>query len=169
MPATLDQDAWIRDAFGEDPAAYAEAASAPPASAQIDPAILNACAKASSVWLGICRKVESDIETLRGKFAAAFGDHEASDQIVSAFDKRVRTVIDRFDEELARKLAAISKGTKPAEHERQLAEIRSTIQSYLAYVQSDPTLVELDKNPFVPLALTPVLTSALTTLSKTLA
>lgn len=167
MTPTAAQHAWIQEAFGIDPVAYV--ASAAPAAAPANPALLKACAKAGDIWLATCRKVEGDIGKLQTTFEAAFKDHAKAGDIHSAFGDRVTKVIDQFDDELAHTLKAIAAGGDPAQHDKLVAQARDTIKRYLAFVAGDPTIAELDKNPFVPLSLQATLTGSLSALSKTLA
>jgi hypothetical protein len=143
--------------------------SIPPAApAAPEPAAATPYAKARVAWLKTRQQVETDIGKLQTTFASAFKDHEMADHLQSAFQTRVEKVLDQLDIELADKLDAVSRATDPAEHVELVGEARQIMQRYQRYVASDPTLSELDANPFVPLSIQKTLTTTLSVLSKTL-
>jgi hypothetical protein len=141
--------------------------AAPPA-APADPAAAAAYAKARVAWLATRQKVESDIGKLQTTFASAFKDHAMAADLAAAFQGRVEKVLDQLDIELAHKLDAVAKAADPAQHAKLVGEARQIMQRYQSYVANDPTLAELDANPFVPLAIQKTLTTTLAILSKTI-
>jgi hypothetical protein len=60
----------------------------------------------------------------------------------------------------------MAKAADPAQHAKLVGEARQIMQRYQSFVASDPTLTELDANPFVPLAIQKTLTTTLSVLSK---
>jgi len=147
-------------------AALDAAGPAAPATAAPDPAAAASYAKARVAWLATRQKLETDIGKLQTTFASAFKDHAMAADLAAAFQSRVEKVLDQLDGELADKLDAVGKAADPAQHAQLVGEARQIMQRYQSYVASDPTLSELDANPFVPLAIQKTLTTTLSILSK---
>jgi hypothetical protein len=75
-------------------------------------------------------------------------------------------VLGQLDEELAEKLEAAAKATDPAQHAKLVGEAKQAVQRYQAFLASEPTLAELDDNPFVPLSIQKTLSGTLSVLSR---
>jgi hypothetical protein len=130
------------------------------------PAAAAAYAKARVAWLATRQKLETDIGKLQTVFASAFKDHAMSADLSAAFQSRVEKVLVQLDSELAHKLDAVAKAADPAQHAKLVGEARQIMQRYETYVAGDPTLAELDANPFVPLSIQKTLITTLSVLSK---
>ncbi len=194
MPATDVHHQWIKDiSNGQfDPAAYAEKAQASgvvgpvsadktalhpgPAAAETQAGAtpqrsfnVAALAEARDHWLAARQKVESGIATLRTSFADAFKGHDQADALTAGFEARVETVMTGLDEELAHHLADVTSITDPAAHAKVVAEARTIIQRYEAFLSSDSTIAEIDANPLVPLAIQNTLTATLEILNRAVA
>ena len=155
----------LREAL--DSSGAAAAPGAPPAA----PAPVKAAATfltARKAWLATRQKVETDISKLQSSFSSAFKDHDMAADLEAAFQTRVESVLGKLDAELAEKLDAVSKTADPAQHAKLVGEARKIMQRYQDFVDSDPTLTEIDSNPFVPLAIQKTLTTTLSALSKAL-
>jgi hypothetical protein len=127
-----------------------------------------ALSKARVAWIVTRRKVESDIGKLQKSVAMAFRGHAKAADLEAGFQIRVEQVLNQLDDQLAHRLDEATKSTDPAQHAKLVGEAKKLIQRYEAFIASDPTLTEIDANPFVPLALQKTLTTTLAVLSKTI-
>jgi hypothetical protein len=162
--AALDD---LGDAIDAAPAPAANGTGTAPALPS--PAAVATYTKARAAWLATRQKVETDIGKLQTSFSTAFKDHAMAADLETAFQTRVETVLVNLDHELAQKLDAAVKATDPAQHAQMVGEARDVMRRYQDFVASDPTLSELDANPFVPLAIQKTLTATLSVLAKSLA
>jgi hypothetical protein len=142
------------------------AAPAPPGTP--GPAAKVAYAKARLAWLAARKKVEGDVGKLHDGLATAFKGHGKLPDLQSGFQARVEKVLNQLDEQLADKLDAVTKATDGAQHAKLVGEAKQVLQRYEAFIASDPTLKEIDANPFVPLSIQQTLTTTLSVLSKTI-
>jgi hypothetical protein len=109
-------------------------------------------AKSRQAWVGTRSRVEADITRLRAALLAEYGQRQEVSAIVSAYDQKVQTVLDTLDLRLAHHLdeAALASGQARTE---KLAESKAIIAEYVAFLQHEPLIADLDSNPFVPLAI----------------
>ncbi|MBV9757510.1 MAG: hypothetical protein JO047_10685 [Alphaproteobacteria bacterium] len=115
------------------------------------------------------QKVDSDIGNLHNAFTAAFKGHGRHGDLTKAFRDRVDSVLGTLDEALAHKLEAVNAAADPGDRTKLVQEAHVLIASYTKHVANDPTIAELDKNPFVPLSIQKTMTATLTALSKAIA
>jgi len=162
--AALDK---LDEAIDAAPAPAANGNGAAPAGPS--PTAIATYTKARVAWLATRQKVETDIGKLQTSFSSAFKDHAMAADLETAFQTRVESVLVNLDHELAQKLDAAVKATDPAQHAQMVGEARDVMRRYQDFVASDPTLTELDANPFVPLAIQKTLTATLSVLAKSLA
>ena len=148
------RDAWIGRVLG------VKAAATP------DPAVRTKLDTARRAWLATRKQVESDIRKLQQSFGEAFTDHALAADLQAAFQDRVEKVLTALDESLAHTLDAAQQEADPQRHAKLVGDARRIIQQYETYVAGEPTLAELDTNPFVPLAIRPTLTKTLAALSR---
>ena len=148
--------------------ALAKAGSTAPGSAPGPqaPTPSPAIAKARQAWVATRQKVDADISNLHDAFTAAFKDHGRQGDLTKAFRDRVDSVLETLDEALAHKLDAVNGATDAGERAKLVQEAHTLIDGYNKHVASDPTIAELDKNPFVPLSIQKTMTATLTALSK---
>ena len=124
--------------------------------------------KAAGAWNAARQKIERDIVTLSKQFESAFTDHEMADELVTAFKARVEEVLHHLDDALTHKLDEVSKANDAAHRAKAVDEAHTLIARYSQHISSDPTIREIDGNPFVPMALAKTLTETLFTLSKSI-
>ncbi len=140
------------------------AVPAPPPAPTPSPAIV----KARQVWVATRQKVETDLDKLHGSFASAFKGHGRQADLTKAFRTRVDGVLGKLDEALAHKLDAVNNAANPTERAKLVQEAHTLIDGYSKHVASDPTITEVDRNPFAPLALRKTITASLSVLSKSI-
>jgi hypothetical protein len=148
------------------PSAAAAASAAPgPAAPVLNTA---AFAKARLAWSATLKKVEGDIGKLQDSFMAAFKGHARASDLQAGFQARVDAMLEQLDEELEDTLDKVTNAADPQERAKLVKQAQQAIQRYEAFIQKDPTLSEIDANPFVPLSVQKTLTATLAVLSKTI-
>ena len=140
-----------------DPGNSAPATDAEPPPA-FDPTAGGAFAQASQAWRTTRTQITGDLDKLHGAFAAAFKDHDSGPEIEKAFRARVDALLDGMNETLSHKLDEAQKATDQAQHAKLLDEVRAIVQRHQAQAASDPTILALDANPFMPLQIGRTLT-----------
>ena len=162
----------LRAALGSAPAASptpapaaAQSGSATPA---IDPAAKAAFTKARLAWLAARKKVETDIASLQKELSAAFKTHPEASKLEAGFTDRIAKMMGQLDEELADKLDEAVNAVDPGRHLKAVGEAKAAIKRYEAFLASDRTLADVDKNPFVPMEIEKTMTSTLSVLSRTI-
>ena len=125
-------------------------------------------AKAKAAWSATRTKIQADLTKLTQQLEAALTDHEMADELAASCKARVDEVLQHLDEALSHKLDEVNKAPDPASRAKLVAEAHQVIARYTGHIGSDPTIKELDENPFVPLALAKTLTTTLTALSRSI-
>jgi hypothetical protein len=115
-------------------------------------------------WLEMRQTVEDEMERLRLSIAGAYQGDPALPAIEKAFRERTAPVLRTLNADLATKLEAAGKATKPEERQKLVDEAHGIIDGYKQYA-ADPFLADLDNNPFVPLSLRASLTATLAELA----
>lgn len=115
-------------------------------------------AKARLAWLAARKKAQGEIERLRQAIRSAFAPGATSD--------------DAADDELSSDDAeALDDALNAAEDDRRLAlnrQAQAQIADFLGDVESEPLLLNLDDNPFLPVTVQATLQATLRTLAATL-
>lgn len=125
-------------------------------------------AKSRMAWAATRQRIEAEIAKLAKQFEAAFTDHESADELVASFKARVDSVLHHLDEALSHKLDEVNKAHDAAQRAKLVEEAHALIVRYSQHIASDPTIKELDENPFVPMAVAKMLTATLSALSKSI-
>jgi hypothetical protein len=155
------------------PAAAAET-PAPPAAQPAEAATPNGAplsttyTKAGAVWTAARKKIEGDLEKLRSQILAAYAQDGIADTIDAAYRKRVAPVLQTLDESLAKKLAQAASSADNTEQATLAKEARDIVLGYQRFLAGDPTIADLDKNPFVSLQIGATLSGTLDALTKTI-
>jgi hypothetical protein len=123
-------------------------------------------AKSRLAWLAARKKVESEIEKLRGAIVAAYQDEGIAPELEKAYRERVAPVLTGLDERLADKLDAATNETDPNKRAALVAEAKQIMADYQAFLASEKIIADLDDNPFVPLAIRQTVSATLATLAK---
>ena len=148
-------------------AAVPAAPPAPPAGAAPPAAGAVAYAKSRLAWLAARKKVESDIEKLRGEIVATYSEDGMAADLDKAYRERVAPVLATLDESLADKLDEATNATDAATRAALVAEAKAIMQGYEQYLAGEKIIADLDANPFVPLAIQQTISGTLSTLQKT--
>ena len=119
--------------------------------------------KGRKAWAATCAKVEKDVQAVVAKAAAHYG--QDSPQAKTIRDG-LEPIIHRFDDRLTAKLADLSNGADGTAQGRAVAEVQAIIQDYVRFVDTDPMVALLEKNPMHPVKLRAVLDTALAALTK---
>ena len=123
--------------------------------------------KSRLIWLSTRKKMESDIETILSKILEHYKDHPIGPQIEQAYRSKTGPLLERLDESLADRLDEAVNATDPAIRANLVGQAKELIVRYQKTVESEPTLAQLDTNPFVPVALVKTLTTTLNALAAT--
>jgi hypothetical protein len=123
-------------------------------------------AKSRLAWLAARKKVESEIEKLRGAIVAAYQDDGIAPDLEKAYQLRVAPVLAGLDERLADKLDEATNATDPAVRTELIAQAKQIMAEYQAFLASEKIIADLDANPFVPLSIQQTITATLATLAK---
>lgn len=126
-------------------------------------------AKARSTWVATRKKVESELGKLHKEMMTAYAGHGVAADLDKMFTSKVEPIMGQLDDSLAHKLDEVSSNSDPAAHQKLVQEAKQIITGYEAFLQSEPLIAKLDKNPFVPLSIQATLTASLTALSKAVA
>jgi hypothetical protein len=145
-----------------------EAVDGPQAAAPVKPVPGGGAvvyAKSRLAWLATRQKVQGEIEKLRGQLVTAFPGLNLEAQLDAEYTQFVAPVLSELDESLADKLDEAGNAADPAIRSPRVAEAKAIMQRYTSFLSSTPVIAALDENPFVPLAIRPTLSAALTTLA----
>jgi hypothetical protein len=142
------------------PPAPAAAPAKPPEGAKVT------YAKSRLAWLAARKKMESEIEKLRGEIVASFQEDGEGPELDKLYRDRVAPVLQGLDESLADKLDEAANAADPAQHQKLLGEAKAIIKRYTDFLAAEPLIADLDDNPFVPLSINATMSATLTALSK---
>jgi hypothetical protein len=123
--------------------------------------------KARLAWVGVRKKLETDLDTLRKHLLEFYKDAGIAGDLDKRYSERVAPVLAHLDEDLADTLDAAVNATDPAKRAKLVEDAGKTIKRYQDFIASEAIFGELDANPFVPLAITQTVTATLATLAKT--
>lgn len=126
-----------------------------------------AFAKSRLAWIAARKKMEGEIEKLRGEIVAAFEDDGEGPELDKLYRDRVAPVLQTLDDSLADKLDEAANAADPAQHQKLVEEAKGIIKGYSDFLASEPLIADLDDNPFVPLSIKATMTATLAALSKT--
>ncbi|HLY58095.1 MAG TPA: hypothetical protein VKS60_21210 [Stellaceae bacterium] len=166
----------LRKALDEGAPAGTSQTAAPAAQTAPPPQQVNVPGAAGAVaygksrlaWLAIRKKMEGDIEKLRGEIVAHYSQQNGGNlvaEIEKKYQEKVGPVLVNLDESLADKLDEAVNASEANARSKLVQEARDIIGKYQQFVSGSQILADLDKNPFVPLAIQQTLTATLTTLS----
>jgi hypothetical protein len=124
-----------------------------------------AYAKSRLAWLGVRKKMETDLDTLRKQLIEFYKDEDIVGELEARYAERVAPILSNLDEELADTLDMATNATDPEERGKLVAQSQEVIQRYQNFMKSDPMINELDTNPFVPLAIAKTMDATLATLA----
>jgi hypothetical protein len=110
----------------------------------------------------------SEIDQLTSKFTDAFKDHAQAAELQKAFKAKIDGVLGKLDQSLSSKLGELDGAKDSAAHAKIVADAKKILAQYQQVVSNDPTIAQIDKNPFAPIALQKTLTTTLSTLAKVL-
>ena len=125
-----------------------------------------AYAKSRLAWLAARKKVESEIDRLRGEIIATYQADGIAAEIEKRYRERVAPVLGTLDESLADKLDEATNATDAAQRAKLVEEAQAIMQRYETYLAGEKIIADLDSNPFVPLAIQQTISATLTALSK---
>lgn len=125
-----------------------------------------AYAKSRLAWLATRKRLESDINKLASEIVATYEDEGVGQDLASAYTSWVGPVLSALDDRLADALDAAANAADAAERTKLVADAKTLIVEYTAFLNSDPRIAELDDNPFLPLAIRSTVGGTLSTLSK---
>lgn len=124
-------------------------------------------AKSRLAWLAARKKVESEIDKLRGEIVNTYNNMDGIvDKLEASYRDRVAPVLVALDESLADKLDAATNATDSTVRAGLVAEAKAIMQRYQSYLSSEPLIKDLDDNPFVPLAIQQTVSATLAALEK---
>ncbi|HEX5328069.1 MAG TPA: hypothetical protein VFW75_15490, partial [Acetobacteraceae bacterium] len=125
-----------------------------------------AYAKSRLAWIAARKKIESEIDKLRGEIVATYQDDGIAAELEKLYRARVAPVLSALDESLADKLDEATNATDPQQRAALVAEAKGIMQGYEAYLSSEKIIADLDSNPFVPLAIQKTVSATLSALEK---
>jgi hypothetical protein len=147
------------------PTSGAAAANSGPA-ARKEPASQKTIANARIAWIATRQKVEADLDKLHAAFTKAFKGHHMEADLTGVFRQRVDTVLDTLDENLAHMLNDLNDTSDMAERSNLVDGAHALIAKYVDHIDTDKTIEQLDRNPFIPVAIRKTMEATLTTLSR---
>lgn len=124
-----------------------------------------AYAKARMAWQATRKKLDADLQTLRGAIRDSFAEDGNVDTIDREFVARTKPVLETLDDSLADTLDDAINATDAAKRAELVSQSKQIIKRYQDFIASDILMRELDGNPFVPLSTTKVMTATLGTLA----
>lgn len=125
--------------------------------------------KAKAAWTATRQRIEADLAKMTKQLEAALSDHDMADELAASCKARVDGVLHHLDEALSHKLDEINKAPDPVARGKLVEEAHQLIARYTGHIGTDPTIKELDGNPFVPLSIAKTLTGTLMALSRSIA
>jgi hypothetical protein len=123
-------------------------------------------AKSRLAWLAARKKIEADVEKLRGAIVATYREDGSAPELDKHYQARVAPLLATFDNRLADKLDEAVAATDPAQHAKLAAEAKAIIGQYEAYLAGETLIEDLDANPFVPLAIKATISATLAAVAK---
>lgn len=129
-------------------------------------ASVESCGKARDAWLMTRKRLEDGIAGLRKVILETYPDGTLNTQLETAFEDRVGPVLQTMDDRLAEKLDEAAKTQDASARGQLMAEAQALMKEYMDYVGKTGIVADLDKNPFVPLAIQETVTKTLGALSK---
>ena len=126
-----------------------------------------AYAKSRLAWLAARKKVESDLDKLRGAIVTAYANDGIAADLEKRYTAKVAPVLANLDERLADKLDEATNATDPQQRAALVAEAKKIMQDYETYLAGEKIIADLDTNPFVPVAIQQTIAGTLATLEKT--
>ena len=126
-----------------------------------------AYAKSRLAWLAARKKVESDLDKLRGAIVTAYANDGIAADLEKRYTEKVAPVLANLDERLADKLDEATNATDPQQRAALVAEAKKIMQDYETYLAGEKIIADLDTNPFVPVAIQQTIAGTLATLEKT--
>jgi hypothetical protein len=136
-----------------------------PTQPQASPSGPVAYGKARLAWLGVRKKMESDVEKLKAEILAHYAGNELVNQLGPAYAAKVAPILASLDESLADKLDEAINAEDPKIRATLVQESKDKIKEYQDFVATNSVIADLDSNPFVPLAIQKTLTSTLATIA----
>lgn len=124
-------------------------------------------AKSRDAWLATRKKIEGEIEKLRGQIVATYQEEGIGAELDRLYRAKVASVMTTLDESLATKLDEVSKETNAARRIALINQARTILEDYQSFVADDPIIPQLDKNPFVELSIQQTVTATLSALVRT--
>ena len=131
-----------------------------------EPASPQALAASRDEWTGMQQKVKAEIDKLRQELARTYQDQPFAGEVEAKFLAKVAPVTTQFDDRIVTVLDDLAKTTDAAARDGLVTQARALIKTYLSFAMADPFIGELDANPFVKLAIRPMVTGTLSNLSK---
>ena len=123
-------------------------------------------AKSRLAWLAARKKVEAELEKLRGEIMVNFEADGIAAELDTAYTNFVAPMLAALDESFADKLDEATNATDPAARAKLVEEAKAIMQRYETYLAGEPRIAALGTNPFVPLSIQPTLSSTLAALAK---
>jgi hypothetical protein len=121
--------------------------------------------KSRAVWIATRAKIDADIKKLSDTVLGMDHGGVFGDDLEQNFLGTVDPILSTLDTSLADLLSTAEKAGSQDEASQALDEARATIGLYQNFVHSNDTIKELDKNPFMPLAIAKTLNASLQVLS----
>lgn len=146
----------------------AGAPTAPPVTRSSPTGAVN-YAKARLAWLAARQKAQSELHLLREDILDTYEDDE--DNTFPDLTDRIGhldKILVTLDESLADTLDAALNATVDDKRHALHRQAQQQIEQFLAYVEQDPLLANIDSNPFVPVTVRATLHTTLRALAQTL-
>ena len=121
--------------------------------------------KARQTWDAVRAKVQRDIDTVVKAFEGEVGKGSEDAKMIHAC---FEPIMKGLDDSLSKKLDEVVRNTDQGAHGKLVQEAQAIITKYLAYIDGEPMVGELDSNPAHPVTVRKTLDAALSTLSKAL-
>ncbi len=162
--ADEDEDAETEDAEAEPEPAAAAKPAAPDAAAKGRPPL----GAAPEVWHKTRSLMSMNITKLKAAIKNEYKDE--APELTAEIDKnmgQIDRILGTLDHRLAESLDKAHKAKDDAARQAELKNSKAILTSYLKYVNSEPLIAHVDKNPFgVETNLKKVLTASLTHMAK---
>ncbi len=121
--------------------------------------------KSRQIWIGVHKKLVSNIEEVRSKVLETYQDSPMLGAIGTGYAQRVQKPLEPLEESLAVQLGEVDAATDPVQRKAKLQAAADTLAKYTQIVQTHGTVInEIDTNPFVKVA--PILPTLTETLKK---
>lgn len=131
-------------------------------------ALVKTFTQVGAAWAKTRDIVQKDLKKLQKAILIEFKDVPGVKKLVGSV-KQLDSVLDRLDDRLTKKLDEAAKSRDMTEASERRKEANKLIEDYLKYVNRDPLVKNIDKNPFVKLSVQKVLSSSLKALGAKLA